>query len=263
MVNKEGRAWRVFGRSGAWVIGLAVFACARGDANRGGDSAAASTGGVAATPDTAQSTTAMTTDTAAAGQTQTTADTSGQQTAQAATGATTATKHSTASRTRSRTAAASSSASGDTAATTASTDTAAASDTDSTAQSGAAGSQQATAAGQSGAQQQGGDKMAVTDQVYQGWRTFAVNCERCHGQDAVGSSLAPSLIHSLGEGSVLGTGPVDHELFVRTVVDGRVPKGMPAWKGLLSDAQVEQLWAYLSARAKGGLPPGRPHVKKG
>ncbi|HEX5071908.1 MAG TPA: cytochrome c [Gemmatimonadaceae bacterium] len=103
-------------------------------------------------------------------------------------------------------------------------------------------------------QQQGGDKLAVNQSEYNGWKTFAVNCTRCHGEDAVGSTIAPNLMKSLRE-------HVDHELFVQTVKNGRPDKGMPTWGPLLTDKQIEDLYAYLKARSEGRLAPGRPHLK--
>jgi len=103
---------------------------------------------------------------------------------------------------------------------------------------------------------QGGDNLAVTQSEYNGWKVFAANCTRCHGEDAVGSTIAPSLVKSLRES-------VTHEVFVQTVTNGRPEKGMPAWGPLLSQQQIEDLYAYLKARSEGRLAPGRPHVKPG
>ena len=103
-------------------------------------------------------------------------------------------------------------------------------------------------------QQQGVDRLAVNQSEYNGWKTFAVNCTRCHGEDAVGSTIAPNLMKSLRE-------HVDHEVFVQTVKNGRPDKGMPTWGPLLTDKQIEDLYAYLKARSEGRLAPGRPHVK--
>jgi len=100
--------------------------------------------------------------------------------------------------------------------------------------------------------------LKTTQEVYQGWKFFSANCERCHGQDALGSSLAPDLRKSISSGSVLGTGPVTRDVFVGTVVAGRPAKGMPAWAQLLQPEQINQIWAYLSARASGQLAAGRP-----
>ncbi len=296
MVNHESRAWRVLGRSGAWVMGLAVLACAPGDANRGGDTmaVATSTGGVAATPsataDTAQSATATGTDTAAAGQTQTTADTAPQQTAAApadtlrdtattkpptpqtaaqrqkagAVAAKRAAKSNMAatSTTSTATTDTATTASAAASAETATTQAAATSDTDSVTQGSAAGqvtSEQATAAGQTGAQQPGGDKLLVSQEVYNGWKTFNANCNRCHGDDAVAAAggIAPDLRQSIEQGRV------NHKVYQDVVINGRIQKGMPPWKDLLTEQQVEDIWQYLEARTKGGLPPGRPKRKEG
>jgi mxaJ protein len=98
------------------------------------------------------------------------------------------------------------------------------------------------------------DSMLVSDAAYQGWKWFHVYCYRCHGVDAFGGQLAPDLRHSLGP-----DGGVTHDLFIRTVTDGRTTKGMPSWKTLLDSTQIEELYAYVKLRSDGTLPPGRPH----
>jgi mxaJ protein len=102
----------------------------------------------------------------------------------------------------------------------------------------------------------GADKLAVTQAEYDGWKVFAVNCTRCHGEDAIGSALAPSLVKALQT-------TVTHPVFVQTVTEGRIAKGMPAWGTLLTPTQVENLYAYVKARSEGRLATGRPHVKQG
>lgn len=102
----------------------------------------------------------------------------------------------------------------------------------------------------------------ATPEVYEGWKHFSANCERCHGQDALGSALAPDLRKSINEGSVLGTGPLTHDVYIGTLVAGRPAKGMPAFVELLDRGKMENIWAYLNARASGQLAPGRP-IKQG
>jgi mono/diheme cytochrome c family protein len=102
------------------------------------------------------------------------------------------------------------------------------------------------------------DSLAVNAVVYNGWKMFEVYCTRCHGEDAVGSSFAPALKHSVGP-----DGSIDHKAFWLTVTYGRPGKGMPTWGNLLSPEQKEDIWNYLRARAVGGLAPGRPHVATG
>jgi mono/diheme cytochrome c family protein len=101
----------------------------------------------------------------------------------------------------------------------------------------------------------GVDKLAVAQSEYDGWKLFAVNCTRCHGEDAIGSALAPSLVKSL-------QGPVTHPIFVLTVTEGRLAKGMPAWGSLLTPTQIENVYSYVKARSEGRLATGRPHVKQ-
>ena len=86
--------------------------------------------------------------------------------------------------------------------------------------------------------------------VYSGWKWWHVYCYRCHGQNAVGSTLGPSLI----EPNAKMTLPQ----FLNKVKNGNPDKGMQAWNKLLDDGQITQLYNYVRARADGVLPPGRP-----
>lgn len=90
----------------------------------------------------------------------------------------------------------------------------------------------------------------VSRDVYQGWKWYHVYCYRCHGTDANAGVLAPDL-----KGSVK---VLSKEDFFKTVQDGRLPKGMPAWGQLLEDKQVGEVYAYLRARSDGTLKEGRP-----
>ena len=86
----------------------------------------------------------------------------------------------------------------------------------------------------------------------EGWRQYMVNCARCHGDDAVGGVMAPDLRKSAASGA--GSEATFHSI----VKAGRRDKGMPGFKGTLSDGQISAIYAYVVARAKGGLPAGRP-----
>jgi mono/diheme cytochrome c family protein len=102
------------------------------------------------------------------------------------------------------------------------------------------------------------DHLLVSPQEYEGWKMFAVYCYRCHGVDAMGGGIAPNLRHS-----VSSEGSVTHDVFITTVTNGRLEKGMPTWKALLSPEQMEDLWLYINARSSGRLAPGRPHMAGG
>jgi mono/diheme cytochrome c family protein len=86
--------------------------------------------------------------------------------------------------------------------------------------------------------------------VYSGWKWWHVYCYRCHGQNAVGSTLGPSLIDPNAKLTL--------PEFLKKVRNGNPDKGMQAWDKLLDDKQITQLYSYVRARADGVLPPGRP-----
>lgn len=86
--------------------------------------------------------------------------------------------------------------------------------------------------------------------VYNGWKWWHVYCYRCHGVDAVGTTMAPSLIDTANRRS--------SSEFLKIVRSGNVDKGMPGWTKLLDDKQIGQVHLYVRARAEKLLPPGRP-----
>ena len=99
-----------------------------------------------------------------------------------------------------------------------------------------------------------GDRVCLTDKdTYVGWRTFHATCHACHGQNAVGSSFAPSLMKH-----------IDRERFVDVVTNGYTGQigVMPAW-GENPNVKdfIDELYAYQQARADGVLLPGRPTRK--
>jgi mono/diheme cytochrome c family protein len=98
----------------------------------------------------------------------------------------------------------------------------------------------------------------VSPAVYEGWKQFALNCARCHGDFGVGTSFAPALVESV---KPTGTIPT-LELFIQTVCAGRVEKGMPAWCTLgLDISAMQAVHAYLLERAGGRVGVGRPAVR--
>ena len=98
----------------------------------------------------------------------------------------------------------------------------------------------------------------VPQQVYDGWKQFNLNCARCHGEDAQGTTIAPHLIVSLKPDGPINT----KELFVSTVCAGRPEKGMPPWCSLgLGMDKIQQIYLYVKGRSDGKLAPGRPAVR--
>lgn len=90
----------------------------------------------------------------------------------------------------------------------------------------------------------------VSDVVMNGWRWFHVYCFRCHGVDALGSSIAPNLRESIKA--------LPHDEFIRIIREGRPEKGMQAWNVLLDASQMEDIYQYVMERSTGRLKPGRP-----
>ena len=90
----------------------------------------------------------------------------------------------------------------------------------------------------------------VSEVVMNGWRWFHVYCFRCHGVDALGSSIAPNLRESIKA--------LPHDEFIKIIREGRPEKGMQAWNVLLDASQMEDIYQYVMERSTGRLKPGRP-----
>jgi mono/diheme cytochrome c family protein len=102
-------------------------------------------------------------------------------------------------------------------------------------------------------------KDTVSQAVYDGWKQFNLNCARCHGEDALGTTIAPHLIVSLKPDGPINT----KELFVQTVCAGRPAKGMPSWCALGLDMEkINNIYLYVKGRSDAKISPGRPAVKK-
>src|SRR5687767_2468292 len=98
----------------------------------------------------------------------------------------------------------------------------------------------------------------VSQQVYDGWKQYNLNCARCHGEDVMGTTIAPHLVTSLKPEGPINT----KELFVQVVCAGRPEKGMPAWCPLgLEMDKIEAIHAYVKGRSEGKIRPGRPALK--
>ena len=97
----------------------------------------------------------------------------------------------------------------------------------------------------------GGAVCSVDARLYVGWRVFHAQCAACHAQDAVGSSFAPDLTRRIRE--------MDEREFFKALDDGYLgPHAASPPRGSHPDVAryYNELWGYLSARARGDLPPG-------
>ena len=97
----------------------------------------------------------------------------------------------------------------------------------------------------------------VDKKTFNGWRRYTESCLRCHGPDGAGSSYAPSLVDFVKH--------MSQDEFNEIVVNGRTNVNaasenvMPPF-GEVEDvvAYLDDIWAYLTARADGALGRGRP-----
>lgn len=91
----------------------------------------------------------------------------------------------------------------------------------------------------------------VDARTYNGFRRYHAGCNHCHGPDGIGSTFGPSLVDR----------PADAGAFRRVVLEGRV-RATSAMQGFAADPNVapyvEDIYAYLQARADGKLGRGRP-----
>jgi mono/diheme cytochrome c family protein len=72
-----------------------------------------------------------------------------------------------------------------------------------------------------------------------GEEVYAENCATCHGERLRSTGAAPDLKQL----------PADEKPRFDTMV--RQGKGqMPAWEGVISDEDLESIWAYIRARAR-------------
>ena len=93
--------------------------------------------------------------------------------------------------------------------------------------------------------------------TYNGYRRYHSHCHVCHGPDGMGSSYAPALIESLPD--------IGYEGYLEAVVYGienvnqSQQSVMPAF-GEVEDVvnYLEDIYAYLKARADGAVGRGRP-----
>ncbi|MGE0486484.1 MAG: hypothetical protein AB7Q81_20195 [Gammaproteobacteria bacterium] len=95
----------------------------------------------------------------------------------------------------------------------------------------------------------------VDQLTYDGWKTFTVECQQCHGGGAMGSTFAPNLMVRINEAGV------DYGRFLYVMEHGYTGQ-MGVMPSLAKNPRVQKnkdaLFAYLKARADGVMPNGRP-----
>ena len=74
-----------------------------------------------------------------------------------------------------------------------------------------------------------------------GEQVFTQNCASCHGPDAAGGALGPTLVSA-------DLGARDDDSLRETISNGRPGTSMPAWSGALSSQNIEDAIAFLRSR---------------
>jgi mono/diheme cytochrome c family protein len=69
---------------------------------------------------------------------------------------------------------------------------------------------------------------------------YAQRCSGCHGQELHNTSGGWSF-------DLRRLRPEEHDRFVNSVTTGK--DNMPSWYGILSDDEIESIWAYIRATA--------------
>lgn len=96
-------------------------------------------------------------------------------------------------------------------------------------------------------------------EIYTGWKQFRLLCDRCHGEDARGTTFGPDLLPALRPDGSVPT----REAFIALMIHGRPERGMPAAATLgLSPQYFAGLHAYLLGRSTGVFAGGRPALAK-
>ncbi len=90
------------------------------------------------------------------------------------------------------------------------------------------------------------DGYMVDANTMNGFRTWRASaCDRCHGANQEGM-VGPSLLESMRI--------ISKEEFVKTLTEGRLEKGMPAFKTSKKlMANMDNLYAYLKGRSDGAI----------
>src|SRR5262245_31532703 len=77
------------------------------------------------------------------------------------------------------------------------------------------------------------DDAAIGEEVYE------QHCASCHGEKLRSAGVIPDL---------RDIGPDERDRFDKAVLEGRGQ--MPAWQGIISTLELDQLWAYVRQNAR-------------
>ncbi len=97
--------------------------------------------------------------------------------------------------------------------------------------------------------------------TFSGFRRYHAECHVCHGPDGLGSTFAPALADTMKE--------MSYDDYMEIVVNGRENVGTTAQNKMPAFGEnrnvmcfIDDIYAYLMARADGALGRGRPKKEK-
>lgn len=91
--------------------------------------------------------------------------------------------------------------------------------------------------------------------TYEGWKQYRLLCDRCHGEEARGTSFGPDLLPAFRQGGAIPS----TESFKAFITAGRPDKGMPPAAQLgLPPEHFDGVYRYLEGRSSGKYTGGRP-----
>lgn len=95
--------------------------------------------------------------------------------------------------------------------------------------------------------------------TYEGWKQYRLVCDRCHGEEARGTSFAPDLLPAFRSTGVASSVAA----FKTFIVAGRPDKGMPPAVILgLPPEHFAGVYQYLQGRSAGKYGGGRPVLRQ-
>ena len=94
----------------------------------------------------------------------------------------------------------------------------------------------------------GAETLPDDSRIANAWRVLrVVDCARCHGKSYDGLA-APSIVRYAET--------QNREMFIRMVLDGDPPRGMPGyWTNAYVVESIDDIYRYFLARAKGEIGP--------
>jgi mono/diheme cytochrome c family protein len=86
-----------------------------------------------------------------------------------------------------------------------------------------------------------GETSAATGDPANGATLFTANCAACHGENAEGGSIGPTLVSAELKAQ-------DDDFYRQVILKGREGTAMSAWEGRLSAQEIEDIIAFVRSK---------------